>query len=149
MKNIFTDKFCSLKRALIFRCVKKNLTRYISDNVMSEMISVDAMLCQSAAIAESKFKDNPEKLMEIIKTHHVALETLLQKMGIIIVRSLPGSEFDSDNMTALSQVVDTNISELHGMVASSVSPRFLIKDGADSEKLLQQERVILYCYKEN
>lgn len=148
MRNKFLEMFRSLKRTLVFRRVRKQLSRYISDNVMSELISVDTMLCQSASIAESKFKDNPEKLMDIIKTHHVGMETLLSKMGVEINRSTLGVEFDSEIMSALPQVVNTDNPELNGMVAASVSPRFVMKrDDGESNRLLQRENVILFCYK--
>lgn len=148
MKTNFFDMFSSLKRVLTFRCAKKHLSRYISNNIMSELISVDTMLCQSASIAENKFKDNPEKLMDIIKTHHVGMETLLGKMGVEINRSTQGIEFDSEIMSALPQVVNTDNPEMHGMVAASVSPRFVMKNSdGEPERLLQRESVILFCYK--
>lgn len=107
------------------------------------LIAVDRMLCQSEAIATLD-KDDATKLYNIISTHHVGLENMMRKYGIVIERSEAGAEFDPEFMIADPRLIDTADPALHGTVALSVSPAYYSPD----RKLLGEERVMLYNLKE-
>lgn len=144
-----------LKNSLILQ--KKRKERNVSesnnssnsniDEFISSLISVDSMLCQSASIADLQFRDDSTKLLGIIKNHHVGLEVLLNKMNVEVSRSKSGDEFRPEIMQAHPKLINTESVELHGRVATSVTPRFTKKQtGNFPDILLQLECVMLYKY---
>lgn len=120
----------------------------VSEDLISDLISVDSMLCESASIADTRLRDKPEKLLEIISTHHIGLENLMQKLKLETRRSLPGTEFDPEYMTAHQNLVDTDDPKLHGTVARTVTPGYYTHDDY-GEKLRKNECVMLYRLKED
>lgn len=120
----------------------------LTEAMIMDLISVDSMLCESASIANTRFKEDSQKLMEIISTHHVGLENLMKKFNLKMRRSLPGTEFDPEYMTAHPMLVDTDDAALHGTVAVSVTPGYYSFDD-HGEKMLRNECVMLYRLKEN
>ena len=118
-------------------------------DLIVDLVSVDTMLCKSSVIASQQYKEDSKKLLEIIKNHHVGLEVSLTKLGINIYRSKPGVDFDPEIMQAHSALICTDNPKLHGKVAISVSPRFVLAQTAESkETLLQIECVMLYKFTE-
>lgn len=117
------------------------------DEFVSSLISVDSMLCQSASIADLQFKDDSTKLLGIIKNHHVGVEVMLNKMDIEVFRSKSGDEFNPEIMQAHPKLINTESIEMHGRVATSVTPRFTKKQsGSIPDIILQLECVMLYKY---
>ena len=107
-----------------------------------DLMKVDSMICESASIARLRHTDNPEKLMNIICSSHIALETVMKKYGLECRRSPEGSDFDPETMTAADSLMSTDNPELDGKVAFTAVPSFY-KDGV----MLEEESVVLYQYK--
>jgi len=118
------------------------------EELLMELIHVDSMLRQQSYISETQFATDANHLLQVIKSQHIGLETLLARQGVDIVSTPSGSDFNADFMEADPRVIDTADEQQHGMVARSVTPLFLRK-GSDpiEQRVLQYERVILYNFK--
>lgn len=111
------------------------------DQLIKTLIHVEAMLCQSACVAEDKYSNDAEHLMKIIKNQHVGLESVLKRMGVECKRSQDGDEFSPEYMEASENYVLTNDKTKDEKVAVSESPGFWKDD-----KVLTFEKVRLYNY---
>ena len=120
----------------------------ISDNWISQLITVNSILCESEAIANTKFKNEPQKLLDIINAHHIGLENLLKKLDIVTVRSSQGDDFDPETMTSSNVIENTDNPELDGTVARSVTPAYYNVKRTD-KTLIKNESIILFNYQKD
>ena len=111
--------------------------------IEKELVRIDSMLCQSATIARLRYSEDPEHLMKIICSSHVAIESLMKKYGVECRRSEPGAEFDPETMVADDRCISTDDEAMDGKVACSSVPAFY-KDGM----MIEEETVLLYQFKD-
>lgn len=109
--------------------------------LIKSLIHVEAMLCQSACVAEDKYSNDAEHLMKIIKNQYVGIEAVLKRMGVECKRSQDGDEFSPEYMEASENYVLTNDKTKDEKVAVSEAPAFWKED-----KVLTFEKVRLYNY---
>lgn len=116
-----------------------------NDELVDTLIQIDAMLHQSQDAAQHRWTDNAPHLLEIINSQHLAIETLLRRLGLEVSVTKPGAEFDPELMQAHPQTLPTDDEELHGCVAASVIPLIALQGDAPlAQRILKYELVRLY-----
>lgn len=113
--------------------------------LVDSLIQIDVMLHQSQDAARISWADNAPHLLEIINSQHLALETLLRRLGLEISTSKKGAEFEPELMQAYPVTLPTDDNVLHGCVAESVTPLIAMRgDTPLDQRILKYELVRLF-----